>query len=64
MSSPKRGTCSFCGEREGDLDRIGSTRVYLCDDSVCQKQFGRDSKDADDEMRQQAHEDVDRSFGW
>jgi len=60
----KTGTCSFCGQNEGEVDRIGSTRVYLCDDQECQRQFDRDSRDADEEMRQQAHEQVDRDFGY
>lgn len=48
--------CSYCGTQEPPIDkeRVGSSVLYVCDDSTCQREFEKDARDAEREMADDA----------
>ena len=52
--------CSYCGEDVLDRkpERIGQTRIWLCDETECQLDFERDSREAEEEDYQNELDDL------
>jgi hypothetical protein len=39
--------CHYCPNPATYTDRIGSTRLYVCDESDCNRQFDEEAREAD-----------------
>ena len=57
--------CDYCGEDVLDRkpERIGQTRVWICDETDCQLDFERDCREADEENYQNELAELNSRYG-
>jgi len=56
----KRHVCWFCGEDMGEFDRRYCDSGHTCGKPECE----RAARDAEQQEREEAHEQLDRDRGW
>ena len=52
-------SCSYCGEPGATREMVGQCVVFVCDDSLCIREFDDDCRDADREAALSAREDAE-----